>query len=84
MPRQLIVQLVAETPEHSHTQNPGQPASTMKGYRIEAHDGEDIAAVMERVLASGELGPFSLGTVFYGYDEARAQRRVLRSQLATE
>lgn len=80
----LSVMIVAETPEHSFTQNPGQPPSTFKGYRVAGQDGETVAQVMERVLGDNELGDFAAGTTFTGYDEASAETRVLRTQLATE
>lgn len=80
----LSVMIVAETPEHSFSQNPGQPASTFKGYRVVGNDGETVADVMERVLGANDLGEFAAGTTFSGYDEASAETRVLRTQLATE
>lgn len=80
----LTVIIVAETPEHNSTRNPDQPSSTMQGYRVEGEDREDVAAVMARVLGENLLGTFGVGTSFFGYDEAAAERRVLRSQLAEE
>jgi hypothetical protein len=75
------VLLVAETPEHDSTQNPGQPSSTMKGYRVEAQDGETVSDVLNRVLSDGSLGPFGLGTNFYGFDLDAAVRLTLASSL---
>lgn len=87
MARAITVIIVAETPEHDATQNPDQPPSTIRGYRVQGEEGENVAAVMERVLAAGDaggIGPFGVGTTFFAFDEARAERRVLRSQLASE
>lgn len=61
--------VIAETPEHHHTLNPGQPSSTMKGYLYDAEPGEDVAAVMARVLPSAGFG---VGTKFYGFDASAA------------
>lgn len=63
------VYVLADTPEHHHTLNAGQPSSTMKGYLYDAEPGEDVAAVMGRVLPDAGFG---VGTKFYGWDASTA------------
>lgn len=63
------VYVLADTPEHHHTLNPGQASSTMKGYLYDAESGEDVAAVMQRVLPAAGFG---VGTKFYGWDASTA------------
>lgn len=63
------VYVLADTPEHDFTQNPGQLSSTMKGYLYDAEPGEDVTAVMQRVLPTAGFG---VGTKFYGWDASTA------------